>query len=336
MSVLKHGTGSTGIMGVTAVNLLLLAAAVISLFTIVFAQSADALSYRYLTQFGRHGDGPGLFNASHGVAVDGAGRAFATNLGGMDAIHLFKRGLSRDEYVFETSFGDYAIGVAIDPSGRVLVTDLDDVHVFKPNPQGGYEIESFFDGSGGDGTELSRALGIAVDQKSGQVFVADGGSHGDDGRVEVFTRTPKGRYDFQTSFPSESPSAIAVDQSGRVLVAEHGIGGGIRVYSRDSRGTYRLQTSFYSGYPSGITVDRNGMVFVADSGSDKVRVFKRNAQGGYDYQTAFGGPGYGPGQFDFSSLLTGIAVDRSGRVFVSDTYNYRVQVFTPVPPTIHA
>ena len=44
-----------------------------------------------------------------------------------------------------------------------------------------------------------------------------------------------------------------------------------------------------------------------------------------EYVTEFGSVGTGPGQFD---LVHGIAVDRRGRIYVSDRMNHRVQVFS--------
>ena len=63
--------------------------------------------------------------------------------------------------------------------------------------------------------------------------------------------------------------------------------------------------------------------FLLSDGYFNSRVVKYNAQG--EYLMEWGELGSGPGQFD---LVHGIAVDRSGRVYVADRANSRIQVFT--------
>ncbi len=63
--------------------------------------------------------------------------------------------------------------------------------------------------------------------------------------------------------------------------------------------------------------------FLLGDGYQNGRIAKYTTDGEFVMQ--FGSVGAGPGQFD---LIHGIAVDRNGRIFVSDRMNHRVQVFT--------
>ncbi|MFN0089372.1 MAG: peptidyl-alpha-hydroxyglycine alpha-amidating lyase family protein [Acidimicrobiales bacterium] len=66
----------------------------------------------------------------------------------------------------------------------------------------------------------------------------------------------------------------------------------------------------------------NGDLYVADGyGNARVHVFSPEGE----LRFSWGEPGAGPGQF---RLPHGIAVDRSGRVYVADRENSRIQVFT--------
>ncbi|HWA15598.1 MAG TPA: NHL repeat-containing protein, partial [Gemmatimonadales bacterium] len=91
----------------------------------------------------------------------------------------------------------------------------------------------------------------------------------------------------------------------------------------DTWGTYgegQTPDSFYG--PRGIAVDQNtGHVFVADTGNKRVVVF--DADGNFISQ--FGSAGLDPGQFDEP---VGVAVDNESRVYVTDTWNQRIQTFT--------
>jgi sugar lactone lactonase YvrE len=63
--------------------------------------------------------------------------------------------------------------------------------------------------------------------------------------------------------------------------------------------------------------------FLLGDGYQNGRIAKYTTDG--EFVSQFGSVGSGPGQFD---LVHGIAVDRTGRIYVSDRMNHRVQVFT--------
>lgn len=63
-----------------------------------------------------------------------------------------------------------------------------------------------------------------------------------------------------------------------------------------------------------------GLVFVADGGANLIKVYGADGQ----LVRSFGGPGTGPGEFDFPSAVW---VSPYGEVFVGDQNNDRVQVF---------
>lgn len=77
--------------------------------------------------------------------------------------------------------------------------------------------------------------------------------------------------------------------------------------------------------PTDIAIDnRNGDFYVVDSGNN--RVVRYSNQG--TYLSEFGGMGKNPGQFN---KPTGIALDKDGYVYISDTNNNRIQKFNPSP-----
>ena len=84
-------------------------------------------------------------------------------------------------------------------------------------------------------------------------------------------------------------------------------------------------------FPRAVAVDAEGQIYVADSGNNRVQVF--NADGTFLRQwgslckldTGEGCVGGGDGQFNEP---WGIAVGQDGSVYVSDTWNHRIQKFT--------
>ena len=82
--------------------------------------------------------------------------------------------------------------------------------------------------------------------------------------------------------------------------------------------------------PTGIAVDAVGNVYVADQRNHSIRRISRDG-----IVTTLAGTSGIPGSADGTGAAarfkfpTGVAVDRSGRVYVSDTGNHRIQVFSP-------
>jgi len=175
--------------------------------------------------------------------------------------------------------------------------------------------------------------GIAVD-KDGFVLVADTGY----GRIQVFDHDgtlvrilgSRGRAAGQFL----RPTAIATAADGDVYVADtdnHRIqvltrtGAFVRMWGSEGAGLGQFRS------PLGIAVSRNGHVFVADAFNSRVQVFTREGQ----FIRTWGGKGTGPGQFMDPKFLDGVgigpwgvALDDRGHVYVSDPWNFRVQVFS--------
>ena len=122
------------------------------------------------------------------------------------------------------------------------------------------------------------------------------------------------------------PTAVAVDSSGNVYVADTG---NDRVEKFTSTGTFISQWGTSGTGPGqfnkpwGVAVDSSGNVYVTDTGNSRVEKFTGSGL----FVSQWGTRGGGPGQFSFLSPV-GIAVDSSGDVYVVDTFNSRVEKFT--------
>jgi DNA-binding beta-propeller fold protein YncE len=183
-------------------------------------------------------------------------------------------------------------------------------------------VTNMFEGGKGAGKgEFDSPAGIAVDP-SGNILVADTNN----GRIEKFSPTgtflsivgTKGTGHGQLG----EPNGIAVDRSGNICVAE--VASNHRVQKLAPDGTFIAEwkgpdAGFYG--PRRIAIGPDDSVYVVDQG--RTRIVKFSPDG--HILSSWGSKGSGDGQFNDP---TSVAVDStSGKVYVADPINKRIQVF---------
>ena len=125
------------------------------------------------------------------------------------------------------------------------------------------------------------------------------------------------------------PQDMTVDVNGNIFVVDN-----VSLMKFDAAGNlifkkFGSESSIGAIYPAGLDVDDQGNVWVADTGNNRIVCFAPDGT----FRLQFGTQGFGPGEFQQPS---GVAVTR-GRLFVADTFNQRVQIFTVgSPPTANA
>ncbi len=118
-----------------------------------------------------------------------------------------------------------------------------------------------------------------------------------------------------------TPTAVAVDGFGRILVAEQGAGS-VSVFDRGWRLLAKLgQGDGEFQLPNDIAVDpTSGAIYLSDGAANLVKAYTAD----WAPLFSFGGTGRALGQFSFPAALH---VSAAGEVFVADQNNDRVQVF---------
>lgn len=211
---------------------------------------------------------------------------------------------------------------------------------------------------GNDAGGFTFAMGIGLNQETGDVYVSDGdccsfasGGHrvlqfSADGefvrawgwgvatgaaQFEICTttcqRAVRGSGDGQFSLGLDPTSPqVAVDQSdGSVYVVDN-LNNRVQKFSPTGAFLAKFGSEGSADgqfdYPTGIAVDPvSGDVYVADSNNNRIQRFDSSGS----FKSQVGEPGFDPGQL---SNPTHLAVDSTGRLYVVDQGNGRMQRFT--------
>ena len=314
----------------------------VSLIAFIFINSAPAESlaqsslplssakesYHFVKKWGSEGSGEGQFDVPEGIAADSSGKVYVADTNN----HRIQKFDSNGNFITEwgsKGSGDGEFdgleGIAADSSGKVYVADTNNHRIQKFDSNGNFITEWGSKGSG-DG-EFYSPSGVAVDS-SGDVCVTDTSNN----RIQKFDSN--GNFITKWS-PAETneglftfPTGIAVDSSNNVYVTSL-----IKttVQKFDSNGNFiKALGSKASGinHYKGIALDLSGNVY---------RIYQHGVQK-FDSNgipvTVWGSYGTGDGQFDNPNSID---VDSSGKVYVMDVGNNRVQVFAQdinQPPSI--
>ncbi len=247
-------------------------------------------------------------------------------------------------------------GVAFDAAGVMYIADTGNHTIRRVSAAGevttlaGLSGESGAVDANGAAARFTEPYGIAVNA-AGHVFVADMGNSSirritPDGEVTTFAGSNGIRGDIDGSGAAarfSRPTGLTVDSAGTIYVADqsnHSIrkitpagvvstfAGSNGTGSQDGPGA---QASFW--FPSDVDVDSQGIVYVADSQNGRVRrIAPDGTVSSYGPSTQQGPclrmrttPFCGP---------TGIAVDDSGRVWLTEIGSHSIRVIEPSGETV--
>jgi hypothetical protein len=114
---------------------------------------------------------------------------------------------------------------------------------------------------------------------------------------------------------------IAIDPTGRIYVTDEARAD-VQAFDADGRFLFRFATSPLLDKVESIEVDLPGnRILVCDEGRSRVNIYGLDGT----FQSSFGGPGSGPGQF--GNDTNAVRLDGRRRIYVNDQGNMRINVF---------
>lgn len=252
----------------------------------------------------------------YGLYIENPGRIWVTDME-LQVVHYFDFTEKKYRQIFKLA-GERLrspVGIAVDTERTIYVTDSELRRLFQFSPDGQF-IKAWE-------TLFTRPTGLAIDRQRKILYVVDTGEH----HVVAFNLKGEKLFEFGTRGEGEGefnfPTHIALHPvTGEIYVAdsmnfriERFTPEGKFIRSLGSAGT---RVGSFSKL-KGISVDSHGIVYAVDGLYDTVEMF--NDKG--EFLMNFGKAGKHEGEF---WLPGGIASDQEW-IYVSDTYNQRVQVF---------
>lgn len=250
------------------------------------------------------------------IAADGNGLIYIADPS-IGLVHRYNLATNEVRYIFQAGDKKLAspVGVALDSSGNLYVTDAQLAAVFKFGPDGDLIKELDAKGS------LKRPAGIAL-TSGGDKVVADILAN----KVFLFDKDDvfKGEFpapDFYETL--NKPAYVAVDSSDNVYVTDT-MNFKVRVFDRQGR-YVRSQGQIGDSpgsfaRPKGIAIDSDQNLYVLDTIFGNFQIFDQKGR----LLLYVGQEGSLPGEL---MLPSGIFIDRSDRIYVADTFNHRIQIY---------
>jgi DNA-binding beta-propeller fold protein YncE len=220
-------------------------------------------------------------------------------------------------------------GIAVDSDDNIYVSDSERGTILVYDSEGRF-VRTI--GSFGDEGLFERPTGIAIDRKAGHLYILDPPRHvlfilDLDGKVLARVGTVDGTGSgFNSRAGStepgrfKNPNAVIVHNDELIVLDER------RIHILDLQGKFlkEFKISKNDDQPAnpapGLFVDADNLIYVSDPGSGNVRVYNHDGQ----LLRTFGRPGIRLGEFNGPA---GMWADSTGRIYIVDANNRRVQIF---------
>jgi len=306
------------------------------LFTLISCKEKE-LPYTFITKWGSKGSGNGQFNGLSGITVDSSGNIYVVDC----TNHRIQKFTPEGEFI--TMWGSKGSGdgqfyypgqITINQEEDIFVTDIGNHRIQKFTCEGEF-ITMWGSKGSGDG-QFYFPRGTAVDSDQ-YIYVTDSNCY-----IQKFTSDGKfvTKWEVhcsQLTTLSHSLEDITIDPSGAIYVV-YSISGGVShpgcptrsyIYKLDKSGKFITRwgekgaTDKLFEEEVGIAISRDGNIFVADP--DNSCIYKFNSSGKLMTEWVI------KGKEEQISEPRKVIVNLQGNIYVVDSENYSIQMFTPNP-----
>ena len=278
--------------------------------------------YSTITSFGETGSNPGQLSKPMGIAIQ-EDKIYVSSYDSNRVDIFDQSGKFSSSYGLEAKDAAGSLG---SPEGMVVfgnkiaVTDSSRDKVLIYNKSGSLVTE--FGGYGSDDKEFKYPSGIAADDT--YLYVADSGNN----CIKVFDydgnfKKTIGSFGFGQGKLNSPSDVCVVDSINKLFVCDTGNN---LIQEFTTNGEFVTQTGGFGtnpgkfNNPMGIATDGEKLV-IADSANCRVQELLVKD---LSYQKSYGQKGRGEDKLLFP---TKCKLDDSGKVYVSDTYNHRIEIF---------
>jgi uncharacterized protein (TIGR03437 family) len=252
------------------------------------------------------------------------------------------------------------VGLAADAARNVYIGDTGNARLRQVRPAGDIITVvglsgwgDWGDGGGASSAQVKDIQAVAVDEATGDIYIADTGNHRirrirkDNGNIERFAGASAAGAgaDGVAAILSamNSPRGVAIGKNGTVYFSDTGnhrvrrvlpsgivetvAGAGVSGFAGDNGAA----TAARLNAPAGLALDADGGLYIADTGNHRIR---HVTAGGFIRTIA------GTGEAGFSgddgaalsaqlNTPTAVAVDSRGNIYIADSRNHRVRRLSP-------
>lgn len=296
------------------------------------------------------------FSDPFGVVVDSQGNVIIADSGASNRIRrITPQGIVETLAGSDEGFADgnalqakfnTPSGIAIDEDDNLIIADTSNHRIRKLDKKGqvttiaGSGIAGYRDGAAAEAM-FDAPVGVAIDEQ-GNLFVAD--TYNDrirkidkDGTVTTVAGSGVPGYkDGQLSEALfDTPCAIAVDKKGTLFIADTGnnairtinLTGQVTTIAGSDAGEsdWKLRLS----EPAGLALTHDGFLFVSNQNNGRIQLITPE---GEIKAFAGGSSGFADGAGEEARFngASGIAVDKQGNLYVTDSSNYLIRKIAPL------
>lgn len=280
------------------------------------------------------------FNEPRGIAFDAAGHLFVADRRN-HRVQVY--GVSGNSLTYQTTIGvtgepggDNAhfngpAEIAIDPSGRLYVADVENFRVQRCTFAVTWTCSTFHGtGSAGNGNaQLNWAFGLGINAAGDRITIADSAN----GRIK--TCTSSGTC---TALATglRWPADVAEDSAGNIYVSDYydstvrkysSSGAFLAIFAGVSNTPYLTDGKHFNS-PWGSDVGPDGSIYLTEAKG--YRLIKLDAAGTMQWAVGQAGvSGSDNAHFgNFGGGPAGVAIESNGNILVADPANHRVQIFS--------